>query len=68
LPAATDFNEGLVLTQRIEFSSADDGRKKLAKVAIVIALPQFSRKMPECHRQNCGALISKKSDHVSAGI
>jgi putative redox protein len=31
--------EGLALTQRMEFSTAEDGRKKLAKVAIEIALP-----------------------------
>jgi putative redox protein len=31
--------EGLELTQRMEFSTAEDGKKKLAKVAIEIALP-----------------------------
>ena len=31
--------EGLALTQRMEFSTTDDGKKKLVKVAIEISLP-----------------------------
>jgi putative redox protein len=32
--------EGLALTQRMEFAPTDDGKKRLAKVAMEIALPQ----------------------------
>lgn len=39
--------EGLALTQRMEFSSLDDGKKRLAKVVIEIELPQY---FPEKYR------------------
>jgi ribosomal protein S12 methylthiotransferase accessory factor len=32
--------EGLALTQRMEFAATDDGKKRLAKVAMEIALPK----------------------------
>ena len=53
--------EGLALTQRMEFSTSEDGRKKLAKIAIEITLPHgFPEKYRNAIVKTAGLCSVKK--------
>lgn len=53
--------EGLALTQRMEFSHAEDGKRKLAKVALEIILPNgFPKKYRNAIVKTAGLCSVKK--------